>query len=76
MDVIQMLVFGYEIIDLGGLVCGLMGLALLSECSSSVVCVNGGPGIELRGIYQCLRRRYGVGCGTSGASCGGSRPND
>ena len=48
---IQLLVFGYEIIDLGGLVCGLMGLVLLPECSGSAACINGGPGMEPRGTY-------------------------
>ena len=48
---IQLLVFGYEIIDLGGLVCGLMGLVLLPECSGSIACINGGPGMEPRGTY-------------------------
>eukprot|EP01043_Picozoa_sp_COSAG02_P011658 COSAG02_NODE_433_length_22435_cov_151.224078_13_plen_330_part_00 len=48
---IQLLVFGYEIIDLGGLLCGLMGLALMPECEGSARCMNGGPGLAFPGTY-------------------------
>ena len=48
---IQLLVFGYEIIDLGGLLCGLMGLALMPECAGDARCMNGGPGLDFAGTY-------------------------
>ena len=48
---VQVLIFGYEIIDLGGLVCGLMGLGLLPECGGDARCMNGGPGLDPRGTY-------------------------
>lgn len=48
---IQLLVFGYEIIELDGLLCGIMGLALMPECAGDARCMNGGPGLAFAGTY-------------------------
>jgi hypothetical protein len=55
---IQLVVFGYEIIDLGpGLVCAIMGTALMPECGGEARCMNGGPEASFRGACDQLRVR-------------------
>ena len=48
---IQVLLFGYEIIQLDGLLGGILGLALLPECAGVAACMNGGPGMDPLGTY-------------------------